>query len=106
MSMDDEKMQELVNSIRKFGIIQRLILARVGDRYEVVAGHRRYLAATRAGLVAVPADVYPSKEAALEGVKHAENRFREDLSPAEEAAYFQELLDGVAGGDVDRVCEL
>lgn len=106
MSMDDEKLDELCASVRKFGIIQRLILARIGDRCEVIAGHRRLLAAKRIGLAAVPADVYPTKEAALEGIKHAENRFREDLSPAEEAAYFDDLLRTVASGDVDRVCEL
>ena len=50
----------------------------------VVAGHRRFLAAQRAGLVVVPADVYPTKAAALEAVKHAENRFREEMSAAEE----------------------
>lgn len=106
LEMDEDKFQELCASVRKLGIIQRLILARTGERFEVVAGHRRYLAACRVNLAAVPADVYPTKETALEGIKHAENRFREDLSPAEEAAYFQELLDGEAGGDVERVCEI
>ena len=106
MAMDEVKFEELCASVRKFGIIQRLILVRTGERYEVVAGHRRYLAACRVNLVAVPADVYATKDDAQEGIKHAENRFREDLSPAEEAAYFQELYDGIAGGDVDRVCEI
>lgn len=106
MSMSEDKLDELCQSIRKLGIIQRLSLARVGDRYEVIAGHRRYLAATRIGLAAVPADVYPSKDAALEGIKHAENRFREEMSAAEEAVYFDELLNGPAGGDVDRVCDI
>ena len=106
MSMDEEKLDELVQSIRKIGIIQRLVLAVVGDRYEVIAGHRRLLAAFRAGLAVVPADVYPTKEAALEGIKHAENRFREEMSAAEEAIYFDELLDGPADGDVDRVCHI
>lgn len=106
MTMDEHKLDELAQSIRKLGIIQRLNLVRTGDRYEVIAGHRRLLAAERVGLAAVPADVYPSKEAALEGIKHAENRFREEMSAAEEAVYFDELLNGLAGGDVDRVCEI
>lgn len=105
-SMNEDKFQELCASIRKLGIIQRITLARNGDRYEVVAGHRRYLAAVRVNLAAVPAEVYPSKETALEGIKHAENRFREDLSPAEEAEYFDDLLKGEAGGDVDKVAEI
>jgi len=106
MSMNDDKLDELVASIRKLGIIQRLILARNGERYEVIAGHRRFVAAPRAGLVAVPADVYASKETALEAVKFAENRFREEMSAADEAVYFDELLNKQAGGDVDRLCEL
>lgn len=106
MSMNEDKFDELCSSIRKLGILQRLLLAQKGDRYEVIAGHRRFRAAQRVGLAAVPADVYPTKAAALEGVKHAENRFREDLTAAEEAIYFSELLAGAAAGDVDRVCEI
>lgn len=106
MSMDDEKFDELCADIRKRGIFQRLILVQTGDRYEVVAGHRRFKAAQRLDLASVPADVFPTMEAALEGVKHAENRFREDLSPAEEAAFFSDLLERHCGGDVDRLCEL
>lgn len=106
VDMDTEKLDELCASVRKFGILQRILLVRKGDRYEVVAGHRRFLAAERLNLAAVPADVYPTNEAAQEGIMHAENRFREDLSPAEEAIKFQEIYDGVAGGDVDRVCEI
>lgn len=106
LGMDPVKLDELTASIRKHGIIQRLILARNGDRYEVVAGHRRFLCGKRAGLAAVPADVYPNKAAALEGLKHAENRFREDLSPAEEASYFDDLLKRDAGGDVEKLCEI
>lgn len=106
ISMDEEKLDELAQSIRKLGIIQRLVIARTGDRYEVIAGHRRLLAATRVGLAVVPADVYPSKDAALEGIKHAENRFREEMTAAEEAVYFDELLNGPAAGDVDRVCNI
>src|SRR5687767_1561266 len=106
MSMDETKLDELVASIRKLGIIQRLALVRNGERFEVVAGHRRYMAAQRLGLAAVPADVYRTKAAALEGIKHAENRFREEMSAAEEAVYFDELLNTSAGGDVDRVCEI
>lgn len=106
MAMDDEKFDELCASVRKLGILQRLLLATKGDRYEVIAGHRRLMAAKRVGLVGVPADVYPTKDAAQEAIKHAENRFREDLTPAEEAVYFDELLNNDAGGDVDRVCEI
>lgn len=101
--MDEQKLDELTANVARNGIIQRLNVVRSDDRYEVVAGHRRFIAATRAGLVTVPCDVYPTKEAALEAVKHAENRFREDMSPAEEAVYFAELLERDYGGDLEAL---
>lgn len=103
-AMDEEKLDELARDIRAKGVLQPLLLARVDDRYEVVAGHRRLLASTRAGLATVPALVYASKTAALEGAKYSENRYREELSPAEEAIWFAELLERDCGGDVDRLC--
>jgi len=69
-TMDDEKMRELVGSIRANGLLQPMIVARVGERYEVVAGHRRRIACARAGLFVAPCIVYPSKDAALR-VRHA-----------------------------------
>jgi len=101
--MDEQKLEELVHSIAKHGVIQRLIVVPDADRYEVIAGHRRYLASLRAGLAVVPCDVYPTKDVALEAVKHAENRFREDMSAAEEALYFAELLDRDYGGDIEAL---
>jgi len=106
LGMDETKLDELTASIRAHGVLQRLILARDGERFEVIAGHRRFMAASRAGLVVVPADVYADKTSALEAAKYAENRFREEMSAAEEASYFSELLERDCDGDVDRLCEL
>lgn len=103
-SMDDTALEELAADISLKGLLQPLIVARVGERYEVIAGHRRRLACGRAGLAAAPCIVYASKEAALEGVKYSENRFREELGPADEAILFSELLERDCGGDVDRLC--
>ena len=104
-SMNDQALDELAADIMRKGLLQPLIVATVGDRYEVIAGHRRRIACGRAGLVAAPCIVYPSRTAALEGVKYSENRFREELSPADEALLFAELLERDCGGDVDRLCE-
>lgn len=104
LAMDETKLDELTANVRVNGILQRLILARVGERFEVIAGHRRFMAAGRAGLVCVPADVYADKTEALEAAKYAENRFREEMSAAEEASYFSELLERDCGGDIDRLC--
>ena len=104
-SMDDTALEELAADIRRKGLLQPMIVAATGDRYEVIAGHRRRIACGRAGLVAAPCIVYASRDAALEGVKYSENRFREDLGAADEAILFSELLERDCGGDVDRLCE-
>lgn len=104
-TMDEQKLEELAADIRLKGLLQPMIVVRMGERYEIVAGHRRRLACARAGLITAPCIVYPTKEAALEGVKYSENRFREELNPAEEAVLFAELLERDCAGDVDRLCE-
>jgi ParB/RepB/Spo0J family partition protein len=103
--MDETGLDELSANVARNGIISPLSVGRVGDRFEVVAGHRRLLASRRAGLVAVPCIVYASIDAAMEAIKFAENRYREDLNPADEAIWFSELLERDCGGDVDRLCE-
>lgn len=104
--MDDEKMEELTTSIRANGVLVPISIVRVGERFEVIAGHRRRIAAGRAGVPVMRALIYPEKTAALEAIKHAENRFREEMSAAEEAAYFTELLHRDCGGDTNRLAEL
>lgn len=106
LGMDEVKLEELTASIARIGVRQRLAVVKDGELYEVIAGHRRYIAATRAGLVVVPCDIYPTKDAALEAVKYAENRFREDMSAAEEAAYFDDLLERDCGGDIEKLAAM
>jgi ParB family chromosome partitioning protein len=101
--MGDEEMDDLVRSIRAIGLQQPMILARVGARFEVIAGHRRLLACRRANLAVAPAIVYRSKNAAQVAIQYAENRFREELNPADEAILFGELLERDCGGDVDTL---
>jgi ParB family chromosome partitioning protein len=103
-SMDDTAMDELAANIRAIGLQQPMIVARVGLRFEIIAGHRRRIACSRAGLVAAPCIIYPSKDAAQIAVQYAENRFREDVNPADEALLFAELLERDCGGDVDTLC--
>lgn len=105
--MDDRKMDELVSSVLLLGVLQNLIVFRTGERFEVIAGHRRWHAAKRAGLAAVPCRIYASKEAARTyAMQFAENRFREELGDADEAQLFSELLDLHCDGDVDKLCAL
>lgn len=100
---DEEKLDELTASIRQRGVLQHLIVVPEKGRYDIVAGHRRYHASKRAGLAVVPCDVYANREHADEAVQHAENRYREDLSPSDEAIWFSELVDRKFGGDVDAL---
>lgn len=104
--MPDEGLDELSADIRRKGVLQPLIVAPQADRYRVIAGHRRWHAAKRAGLAAVPCRVYASPPADLEGLKYSENRHREDVNPADEALYFAQVLERDCGDDVDRLCEL
>jgi ParB family transcriptional regulator, chromosome partitioning protein len=86
-------LEELAQSIRNSGIIQPLVLRRVGQRYQLIAGERRWRAAQRAELMRVPAVVREvGDEQALE-LTLVENIQREDLNPIEQARAFQRLMD-------------
>jgi ParB family transcriptional regulator, chromosome partitioning protein len=105
--MDEHKMDELTASVLQLGILQNLIVFRKGERFEVIAGHRRWHAAKRAGLAAVPCRIYPSREAARNiAIQFAENAKREKVNDADEAQWFSELLELHCGGDVDQLCAL
>ena len=88
----EEALAELAQSIQVSGIIQPLVLRRVGSRFQLLAGERRWRAAQRAGLTRVPAVIREvSDEAALE-ITLVENIQREDLNPIEEARAFERLM--------------
>ncbi len=86
-----ESLSSLVRSIKAIGVIQPLILKKVGDKYEVVAGHRRAMAADLAGLATVPAIVKPHSKTTTETIKLHENLYREDISPLQEAKHLMYL---------------
>src|SRR5262245_56067436 len=88
-----DKIEELAQSIRHNGIIQPLVVRRSGDRFQIIAGERRWRAAQKAGLHRVPCVV---KEVAEENVLELsliENIQREELNPIEEACAYQTLLE-------------
>jgi ParB/RepB/Spo0J family partition protein len=101
--MDDAKMDELVASIRARGVLQNLILVERGDRFAVVAGHRRSIAARLAGLITVPARVYPPGHPELLAIQIDENAKREEVNPVDEAFLFAEVLATLCGNDVDAL---
>lgn len=89
----DETLDELVDSIRQHGIIQPLVVSRVGDRYQLIAGERRLRAAERLGLAAVPAIIRESREQEKLELAIVENVQRQDLNPIEEALAYQQLSE-------------
>ena len=93
-SFDEESLQELASSIRELGIIQPLSLRKIGpDSYQIIAGERRYRAASLAGLTSVPAYIRTVGEAELTEMALIENIQREDLNAIEIALTFKKLID-------------
>jgi ParB family chromosome partitioning protein len=86
-----EHLQELVESIRERGIIQPLIVRKVGAKYELIAGERRWRAATELGLKDAPVIVRQASDQEVLELALIENLQREDLNPIEEAAAYERL---------------
>ncbi len=93
LTFDEEALNELANSIKEHGIIQPLILRDLGSKYEIIAGERRYKAATLAGLTEVPAIVGSMDDQTSAEVALIENIQRKDLSAIEEAKSYQKVLE-------------
>jgi len=93
---DDARLEELTRSIKSNGIIQPIVVRQLGDRFQIIAGERRWRAAIRAGLARVPIvvrDVAPGQERSLLEMALIENIQREDLNPIEEAQAYRRLAN-------------
>lgn len=93
LAFDEQGLKELSDSIKEHGIIQPLVLRKLGNKYEIIAGERRYKAATMAGLVSVPAVISNIDDNKSAEVALVENVQRRDLTPIEEARSYKNLLD-------------
>jgi ParB family chromosome partitioning protein len=96
MTLDDERLDELAQSIRSAGVIQPIVVRRSGERFQIIAGERRWRAAQRAGLLRVPVvvkEVEPGRERSLLEMALIENLQREDLNPIDEALAYRRLAD-------------
>lgn len=89
---DQEILSGLVDSIKANGILQPVVVRRVGDRYELIAGERRWRAAKQAGLAAIPAVLRTVEGAKALELALVENIQREDLNPIEKAKAFANLM--------------
>ena len=104
---DSEALQELIESVKRHGILMPLLVRPQGDgRYELVAGERRFRAATAAGLEEVPVTVRELNDEETFELALLENLQREDLSPVEETEGILELLRVKLKRDVKSVISL
>ena len=90
---DEERLQDLADSIARHGLIQPLIVRRLENRqYQIIAGERRWRAARLAGLTEVPVRVLKADDRSVAELALVENLQREDLNPMEEARGYQKLM--------------
>lgn len=89
---DEEKLDELADSIKKNGLIQPIVVRKHGIGYEIIAGERRYQASKRAGLERVPVIVKDVDDAEMYRLALIENIQRDDLNPIEEAKGYKTLI--------------
>ncbi|MCI7084367.1 MAG: ParB/RepB/Spo0J family partition protein [Tenericutes bacterium] len=93
LAFDERELNELANSIIKYGVIQPIVLRNIGDKYEIIAGERRYKASCLAGLKKVPAIINNTDDNTSAEIALLENLQRKNLSVIEEAQSYKKLMD-------------
>lgn len=92
-NFDSEKIEELAESIKEYGVIQPIIVTKEDDHYKIVAGERRWRAAKKAGITEIPAIIRAYTEQTNKEIALIENIQRENLNPIEKAMALQELIN-------------
>jgi ParB family transcriptional regulator, chromosome partitioning protein len=92
---DEEALERLTVSIKEHGVVQPILVRRRGNRFELIAGERRWRAAQKAGLSKIPVVVREVADGDLLEIALTENVQREDLNPIEEAQAYQKLIERV-----------
>lgn len=90
---DEQAITDLSESIKEHGVIQPIIVRRIGDKYEIIAGERRYKASVMAGKKTIPAITVDLNDKDSSEVALIENVQRQDLTPIEEAISYRKILD-------------
>jgi len=93
LAFDEQELNSLSNSIRKYGVLQPVILRQIGDKYEIIAGERRYKATVQAGLKTIPAIIKETDDNTSAEIALLENLQRKNLTVIEEAQSFKKLMD-------------
>ncbi len=91
-NFDQDSLQELAESIKQHGLIQPLVLRKLGNKFEIIAGERRYKAANMIGLKQVPSIVMELDDATSAEIALAENIQRKDLTAVEKAKSYKQIL--------------
>ncbi|UXI68482.1 ParB/RepB/Spo0J family partition protein [Tahibacter amnicola] len=92
-AMDPERLEELAASIKAQGVIEPIVVRAEGDRFELIAGERRWRATQLAGLAEIPALVREVDDRTVVAIALIENIQREELTPLEEAQSLKRLID-------------
>ena len=90
---DEDALTELAESIKKYGVIQPIVVKKIEDHYQIIAGERRWRAAKQAGLKDIPVIIKDYDEQQIAEIALIENLQREDLNPIEEAKAYQSLIE-------------
>lgn len=90
---DEGALRELAASIKEHGVIQPIIVRKIGDKYEIIAGERRYKASVLAGLTKIPAIIRNLDDKECSKVALLENLQRRDLTSIEEARTYQKIIE-------------
>lgn len=93
IKFNEDSIIELSESIKEHGVIQPIVVRPVGDKYEIIAGERRYKASCMAGLEKIPALITDLNDKDSAEVALIENVQRKDLTPIEEAISYKKILD-------------
>ena len=93
IKFDENSINELALSIKKYGVIQPIVVRKIGDKYEIIAGERRYKASVVAGKQTIPAIICEMNDKDSVEIALIENVQREDLTPIEKAISYKKILD-------------
>ena len=93
IKFDEKAINELAGSIKEHGVIQPILVREIGDKYEIIAGERRYKASAIAGKEKIPAIINNLDDKKSAEVALIENIQRKDLTPIEEAISYKKILD-------------
>lgn len=93
LAFDEKELNDLSESIVKYGVIQPIVLRQIGDKYEIIAGERRYKASVLAGLKTIPAIINNTDDNTSAEIALLENLQRKNLTVIEEAQSFKKLID-------------